>query len=147
MDQTIDGSMYTAAPAIKIPMRKKPSVMTARELETYEKLIEAFPPSMWMVLTQVSYSAFIEAEWKRRWEVDKYFIDFLLCNKQGVPICAIELDDSSHNRAKVKEKDGYKDAVFAEARLPIVRLKSVPKSTKELLIEVLGKKVLKTITD
>lgn len=121
--------------------------MTARELETYAVLLEAFPPSMWILLAQVSYSAFIEAEWKRRWEIDKYFVDFLLCNRHGVPVCVIELDDSSHSRAKIKEKDGYKDAVFGEAELPVVRLKSVPTSTKEVLIEVLGKKVLKTITE
>jgi very-short-patch-repair endonuclease len=147
MSQAISNDMYTEKPATKTPMKKKPSVMTARELETYKVLLEAFPASMWIVLAQVAYSAFMDAEWKRRWEIDKYFVDFLLCNKQGVPICVIELDDSSHNRAKIKEKDAYKDANFAEAELPVVRLKSVPKSTKEVLTEVLGKKVLKTIAD
>jgi len=140
-------NVYEEKPPEKLPMKKKPSVMTARELETYEMLLEAFPKNMWIVLAQVAQSAFIEAPFKRRWEIEKSFVDFLLCNKHGVPVCVIELDDSTHERKRVKEIDGYKDGRFKEAGLPVVRLKEIPKSTIELLREVLGKKVLKTIAE
>lgn len=38
------------------------------------------------------------------------------------PLLAIELDDSSHNNKKQKEKDKFKDDALETAGLPILRL-------------------------
>jgi predicted RNA-binding Zn-ribbon protein involved in translation (DUF1610 family) len=48
--------------------------------------------------------------------------DFLLCDKQTMkPLCAIELDDSSHTSDKAKQADAKKDKAFASAELPLFR--------------------------
>ncbi|MEZ6129980.1 MAG: DUF2726 domain-containing protein [Planctomycetaceae bacterium] len=50
-------------------------------------------------------------------------IDFVLCDHDVVrPLLAIELDDSSHNRADRQERDGFVDSALAAAGLPILHV-------------------------
>jgi hypothetical protein len=50
-------------------------------------------------------------------------VDFLLCDK-GVqrPLLAIELDDSSHDKYDRRESDEFKERLFAETGLPLLRV-------------------------
>jgi hypothetical protein len=50
-------------------------------------------------------------------------VDFLLCDREKVgPVLVIELDDASHQREDVRERDGAKDAILQAAGLPILRV-------------------------
>lgn len=50
-------------------------------------------------------------------------VDFLLCHPQSLqPLLGIELDDGSHKKPKAKEKDEFKNQVFQEAGLPLLRI-------------------------
>lgn len=49
-------------------------------------------------------------------------IDFLICDSKLRPLFAIELDDKSHNRQEVKERDEFKDLLFKSAGLPLYRV-------------------------
>ena len=50
-------------------------------------------------------------------------IDFVLCDHKAVrPLLAIELDDSSHERADRRERDGFVDSALAAAGLPILHM-------------------------
>lgn len=52
-------------------------------------------------------------------------VDYLLCDsKYHSPLLAIELDDSSHNTSKRKERDEFVDAVFRSANMPILHVKA-----------------------
>jgi ssDNA-binding Zn-finger/Zn-ribbon topoisomerase 1 len=54
----------------------------------------------------------------------KHF-DFLLCNKNDLtPICAIELNDSSHNSKKTKNRDAFLEGACQSAGLPLVQIKA-----------------------
>lgn len=54
--------------------------------------------------------------------IDRKDVDFLLCDPTTMkPRCGIELDDSSHARRDRQERDGFVDAVFQVAGLPLVR--------------------------
>jgi hypothetical protein len=54
----------------------------------------------------------------------KHF-DFLLCNKNDLtPICAIELNDSSHNSKKTKKRDEFLEGACQSADLPLVQIKA-----------------------
>ena len=47
-------------------------------------------------------------------------LDFVLCDHDAVrPLLAIELDDSSHQRADRKQRDQFVDSALAAAGLPI----------------------------
>ncbi len=49
-------------------------------------------------------------------------IDFLLCDKSGAaPICGVELDDKSHERAERKKRDAFVEGAFRAAGLPLLR--------------------------
>jgi len=50
-------------------------------------------------------------------------VDFLLCETHTLkPLLVIELDDSSHLKPEAQAADQFKDAVFAAAGLPLLRL-------------------------
>jgi hypothetical protein len=52
-------------------------------------------------------------------------IDFVICDKNLLrPLLAIELDDSSHNRADRKTRDNFVDAALAAAGLPILHVRA-----------------------
>ncbi|MBD1571585.1 MULTISPECIES: DUF2726 domain-containing protein [Aliivibrio] len=52
----------------------------------------------------------------------KHF-DFVLCNQDDLSvICAIELDDSSHNNAKRKSRDQFLENACESAHFPLIRI-------------------------
>jgi len=55
--------------------------------------------------------------------IDRKHVDFVVCDAATMqPLLAIELDDSSHNSAKARETDAFKDEVFKAAGLPLLRV-------------------------
>ena len=60
-------------------------------------------------------------------------IDFLICDSNLRPLFAIELDDKSHNREEVKEKDKFKDSLFNSAGLPLYRVPTASSYSEEYL--------------
>ena len=58
-----------------------------------------------------------------RGRIKSRHFDFLLCDNQAQPIAAIELDDSSHNTAKARETDRFKDELCASVGLEMIRFK------------------------
>ncbi len=50
-------------------------------------------------------------------------VDFVLCDATTLrPAAGVELDDASHRRRDRMERDAFVEAVFAAARLPLVRI-------------------------
>lgn len=55
--------------------------------------------------------------------INRKHVDFLLCDPQTMtPLCGVELDDRSHDRADRVERDRFVDQVFEAAGLPLVRV-------------------------
>lgn len=55
--------------------------------------------------------------------IDRKHVDFAICEAGTMrPLLGIELDDASHQRAKAKESDEFKNRVFAAAGLPLLRV-------------------------
>ena len=50
-------------------------------------------------------------------------VDFVLTDAAGVILCAIEVDDRSHDRADRRRRDGFVDAAFGGANVPLIRVK------------------------
>jgi len=51
----------------------------------------------------------------------KHF-DFVLCNKADLSVlCAIELDDRSHNQSKQKKRDAFVEGACKSANFPLIR--------------------------
>ena len=52
-------------------------------------------------------------------------VDFVLCEPRNIdPVCAIELDDSSHKQESRIERDDFVNQVFDSAGLPLIRIKN-----------------------
>jgi len=52
-------------------------------------------------------------------------VDFVLCEPEHInPVCAIELDDSSHEKESRQVRDDFVNEVFNSADLPLLRIKT-----------------------
>ncbi len=64
-----------------------------------------------------------EARWKLRGRVKSRHIDYLITDKTGRPVLAIELDGAAHNARNPSESDKVKTALFSAAGIPLRRIR------------------------
>lgn len=116
--------------------------LTEIEKKLYFRLKEALPNHI--VLAQVSLYSILKVE--SRDEYMKYFnkisrksLDFLVCDQDFDVVAAIELDDSSHERAERIKADYEKDTALRSAGVRIIRwpVKNFP-SVSTIRQDVLG---------
>lgn len=62
-------------------------------------------------------------------------VDFLLCNQDFMPVCVIEIDDSSHRTAEAIRRDTVKDMALEKAGIPILRSKRIRAADLEKYLE------------
>lgn len=73
-------------------------------------------------LGDILFAADQKNSWTHTNRINQKHVDFLICSPGTMrPLVAIELDDSSHQRESVRERDRFKDAAFAAAGLPLMR--------------------------
>ena len=121
----------------------KPFVMTSRENECFKILNEIFS-SKWFVVPQVHLSALLDYRVKgQNWNaafrhINGKSVDFVLIGKESYRvICAIELDDSTHNKPERKERDVEIERIFNQAKIPLVRISKFEAMTKAELAKVI----------
>jgi Protein of unknown function (DUF2726) len=52
-------------------------------------------------------------------------VDFVIYDQQSMkPVCAIELDDASHDQPDRRTRDAFADGLFRHARLPLVHVRA-----------------------
>jgi very-short-patch-repair endonuclease len=74
-------------------------------------------------LGDVLFCSAREQFWRHTNRVNQKHVDFLICSPDKLrPILAVELDDASHQKAAVQERDRFKTAAFEAAGLPLVRI-------------------------
>ena len=105
----------------------KSYIMTQREGEFFKTLNEVLG-SKWYVVPQVHLSALLNHKvkgqnWKGAFQhINGKSVDFVLLSKETTkPICAIELDDSSHDRADRSARDDEVERIFKQANIPLAR--------------------------
>lgn len=130
------------------PYRKKDYLLTAAERSFYEVLrsiagddLEVFAKVRLLDLVYLPKGT--ENRQSHTNRVMSKHVDFLLCDRRNVsPLLAIELDDSSHERADRAERDTFVDEVFAAAGLPILHIATkrsyAPKELAELIQQKLS---------
>ncbi len=116
-------------------------VMTQRENEFFKLLNDIFG-SKWYVVPQVHLSALLNHKvkgqnWKSAFNhINGKSVDFVLIGKDTMKtICAIELDDSSHNSAKRQERDEEVERIFAAANIPLARFRNPEKMSRQEIVE------------
>ncbi len=54
-------------------------------------------------------------------KINKKHIDFVILNQKGYTICAIEIDDASHNKDSAKKNDNVKNQILSNVGIPLLR--------------------------
>jgi len=117
---------------VKVPVQKKPSLLTPSEEAIFSFLMRpAMSQYGYLVWPQVSLSAIVEAKGKMRnvifgrWlsHLNKMYIDFLLISREThQPILAIELDDRSHLYLQRRYRDKYLEGALENAQVKLLRI-------------------------
>jgi very-short-patch-repair endonuclease len=109
-------------------LRKK-QPLTDREQGMYWRLLDVFPPTTHVVLSQVSFSALITSRQQATRNVfNRKFADFVICSTAFQVQAVIELDDASH---KGKEgRDAQRDEMLRTAGYRVFRYANIPDAEK-----------------
>jgi len=100
-------------------------LMTPPERVLFGRLRQALPD--YLIFTQVQLSRMLDVDvevdhhgWLNR--INRMSVDFVICAPDGATIlAAIELDDSTHDRADRIKADAKKDRALTEAGIRIIR--------------------------
>lgn len=118
-------AVYVARPVLSDP-----------EQSLYWRLYDVLPSDKFVLLSQVSFAAFISARGGSQFDRDSKFnsarqkyADFVVCSLDFQVLAVIELDDRSHDL----ERDKARDAILNEAGIAVVRwnVKNLP-TTQEI---------------
>lgn len=70
-------------------------------------------------------------------KIKQKHIDFLICNPDNLyPLAGIELDDSTHQSIKAKEKDEFKNEVFKSAGIKLYRINNLNMDIETIIKEI-----------
>ena len=138
-------SSPSTEPEQSFPYAKRDHFLSPAELSFYHVLKTVLDEQQ-TLLTKVNLGDifYVQQPHKNRRarnRIDRKHVDFLICDAKTMePLLGIELDDSSHQKKKQQEKDALKDAVFAAAELPLLRIKAarsyVPEELKKAIDEL-----------
>ena len=127
----------------------KNAIMTERENKFFKQLNEILG-NKWFIIPQVHLSALLNHKvkgqnWKAAFRhINGKSVDFVLLSKETMkPICAIELDDSTHNYKNRVERDAEVERIFAEAKLPLARFKNPEKLSRQDIVNTIATAIKK----
>ncbi len=133
--------LTTASSIVKYKYFLRQHIMTAYEEKFFITLCEIFNDKCY-VIPQVHLSRLLNHKVKNQnWQgalshIDRKSVDFVLLRKADLTVlCAIELDDSSHNLSKRRERDREVERLFASVHLPLVRFKNIDTMTKQEIVD------------
>ncbi len=118
------------APPEALPYERVDSLLTEGERPFYAALRVAMN-GRYAILAKVRLEDLVHVRahgrdrMSARGRVKSRHVDFVICTIDAlVPLAAIELDDSSHDRADRIERDEFVDRVFETIALPLIRVKT-----------------------
>ncbi|MCL1819887.1 MAG: DUF2726 domain-containing protein [Oscillospiraceae bacterium] len=126
----IDGDYSSISITDVLPYRVKDNFLTPTEYVFFHALLQTVNNRAY-ICPKVGIKDFLfiskgTSSYMKYWgSISQKHIDFLLCHPQTMqPLCAIELDDPSHNDPKVQKRDAFVEKVYKDANLPLVRFKT-----------------------
>ena len=109
----------------KLKYIKKDYIFTPTELKFYRELLKITDELSLVIFPKIRLAdIFKHNEYKDFNKVKSKHIDFLLCDKSNCKIrLAIELDDYSHYNNRALKNDNFKNEIFKQTNLPLIRIK------------------------
>jgi hypothetical protein len=110
----------------RLPYSRRRSLLTAAELRFYQSLLLAIPDGL-TVFVKVRLMDVVDVPdyaWREFGAPGSgMHLDFVLADAGNLqPRLVIELDDRSHSRAEVRQRDTFKNTALAAAGVPILRI-------------------------
>ena len=104
---------------------KNDYLLTRTELIFYRELIKIANELNLIIFPKIRLAdIFKHNELKDFNKIKSKHIDFLLCDKSNCKIrLAIELDDYTHNKKQAIANDNFKNEIFKQTNLPLIRIK------------------------
>ena len=124
-----------------------PKLLSPAERSFYGVLILAVPDSM-SVFIKIRVADILKptkgqnrSNWQRAFNrISSKHFDFVLCRKDDLSIvCAVELNDKSHNKPKRKKRDQFLRAASKSAELPLVEVEAKRNYSVSELRDLLAK--------
>lgn len=112
------------------PYQRRPSLLTAGELR-FMRVLEQAVAGRWHIHVQVRLADILQVQGSvaPRWRmtaqnrINSKHVDFVLCEPGSLAIlCAIELDDRSHELPARQARDAFINEAFRVAGLPLLRV-------------------------
>lgn len=125
--QLLGVSDSSATKADVLPYRQRDDFLSLAELSFYHVLLQAVA-SHFVVCPKVNlWDLFFVARPHEnrgaKGRIDRKHVDFVLCEPRTMrPVCAIELDDRSHQKESRIKRDAFVDSVFHTAGLPLLHV-------------------------
>ena len=123
----------------------KKHIMTNAEENFFKTLSNIFEHRFY-IIPQVHLSTLLEhkikgQDWRAAFfHINGKSVDFILCDKVKLtPICAIELDDRSHDSASRIERDVEVERIFGYAKFPFVRFRNINSLTNKEIVDKVAK--------
>lgn len=124
--ETADGIPVQMGPVHEIVEYRRRDFLTPAERSFFGVLQSAVDPGILLFAkVRVSDLVSIQEGWSNGHQasINQQHVDFVLCDgSTATTVLAIELDDGSHGAKKQQERDAKKDAVFAAAGIPLLRV-------------------------
>jgi hypothetical protein len=110
----------------QLPYTRRRSLLTPAELRFYHSLLRAIPDGL-TVFVKVRLMDLVDVpdtDWREFGAPGSgMHLDFVLANAGNLePRLVIELDDRSHSRAEVQQRDAFKNTALAAAGIRILRI-------------------------
>lgn len=123
-----------------LPYRQK-TLLTKTEYEFAKYLVFACSKYHIRVCPKVRMEDFIDVttekyRMKYRGHIKSRHVDFLLCDLHYNLLCAVELDDNSHNTAVAAKTDALKNRIYKSINLRLFRVK-VSGDWKRQIVEII----------
>lgn len=130
--------------------RGKTHIMTQREEKFFLLLNDIFRDKCY-IIPQVHLSALLEhrikgQNWKGAFShINGKSVDYVLLRSKDLNVlCAVELDDSTHDTADRIERDKEVGWMFGLANVPLIRLRNPENMSKQEIVDSFAKIINKT---
>ena len=108
---------------------KKEYLMTHNERKFYRRLFDAVGKD-YLIFPQLHLDTLLDYKIRGQGyngaykSIRQYSVDYALCDVNLRIVCAIELDDPTHNQPERMKRDRAVEYVLDRANLPLVRIRS-----------------------
>lgn len=147
---TSPGNMLIDLNTTKYRYLKRNHIMSSREERFFTLLCEIFSDRC-HVIPQVHLSKLLNHKvqgqnWRGAFShINGKSVDFVLLRKSDLTVlCAIELDDWSHDLMDRRERDEVVEGLFRSVRLPLVRFRYVNHVTKQDVVNRVAEAIRNT---